>query len=96
MKNDKVALLILIPALALALAGCSSTRAKYHVFHDNSKHYRRAQTTQPLSIPSGYSSSKFQEYYVVPNPQTAANIKPVSLMPPDLNASKIPKNTHWW
>jgi len=80
----------------LLLSGCASTRAKYHVFHDNSKHYKKSKTTQPLAIPKGYSSTKFQQYYIVPNPSLSDNLKPVSLLPPDLNTKTIPAKAHWW
>ena len=88
--------ILIVSALAMLLSGCATERAKYHVFHDNSTNYRHAKITQPLSIPQGYSSSKFEQYYVVPNPQMASNLQPVNLLPPDLHPNKIPKKHSFW
>ncbi len=92
--------IILCASLSLiALSACSRLPQKYQVIHNSTNDYQGAAALPPIVIPPGYSSSGFQERYVVPNPQLAKSIQPVSLMPPDMGQQgnvQGTHKTHWW
>lgn len=92
---NRIIKIVFLFGLVISLAACS-TMKRYGIFHNNSNDYRLAKTTQPLNIPPGYSSSKFKAYYVVPNPHYAAVIKPIGLIPPNINLSKVPSKKQFW
>jgi uncharacterized lipoprotein len=96
-KQQLIKGLIIIGAVA-GLSACSWVPAKYDYVHNNRDNYKSATTTKPLVIPRGYSSSKFSEYYAVPNPQLAAkaDAPKVDLLPPDINVKEIPKQSSWF
>ncbi|OGT30946.1 MAG: hypothetical protein A3E87_08175 [Gammaproteobacteria bacterium RIFCSPHIGHO2_12_FULL_35_23] len=96
MKRKSIVKVLMVSSFASLIAACSSLPQKYQFVRNNSNDYRSAAVVPPLSLPPGYSSSKIEDYYVVPNPELARQATPVELLPPDLNSQNIPKEDHWW
>ena len=95
--NNRLFLKVFAGVLAVAvLSSCSTLPRKYQYIRNNSNDYRSAKSLKPLSVPPGYNTANFSEHFVVPNPQLAKPIATSSLLPPDLDARKIPKEKHWW
>jgi hypothetical protein len=92
-KETKLILALLATA---TLIGCARLPQKYRPLRDNSNDYRQSLYTKPLTIPHGYSSSKFQDYYVVPNPGLGKAASKDGFLPPDLKRREIAYRQHWW
>lgn len=75
--------IILLPLL-LSTVGCSYIYGEKGVIHNRNTDYLKAQSTPPLRIPPGLSSSTIESHYPVSYGDYPGSTTPVSLIPPEL------------
>lgn len=78
---------IFIVGIVTSLAGCSSFSSNR--LQPQQNEYLKAQSAPVLRLPAGMKNSNLSEEYVVPNTDTPAPTKPVSLVPPNSLAEQV-------
>lgn len=80
---------VFVTTLAVYSVGCSSINPKYNLIQQRQTEYLRTHAAPPLQTPAGVSRANLHDDYPIPNANTPAPAKSLSLLPPNSIAEQI-------